>query len=84
MSVENPNDNGLDPVDVDAVTVSADKKTFFLKVADIKPVMQMKIHMKIKAADGSPLDYAIYNTIQKVAGKSADGNHPVAAGASVK
>jgi hypothetical protein len=84
MSVEKPKEKGHDPVDVDAVTVSADKKTIFLKVEDLKPVMQMKIHMKIKAADGSPVDYAIYNTIQKVAGKSAGGGHPVAAGASAK
>lgn len=74
MSVENPKVKGHDPVDIDAVTVSPDHKTIFLKVADLKPVMQMKIRMKIKAADGSPVDYAIYNTIEKVPGQSAKTN----------
>ena len=74
MSVENPKVKGHDPVDIDAVTVSPDHKTIFLKVAGLKPVMQMKIQMKIKAADGSPVDYAIYNTVQKVPGQPAKTN----------
>jgi hypothetical protein len=74
MSVETPKQKGHDPVDVDAVTVSSDRKTVFLKVAGLKPVMQMKIQMKVKAADGSAVDYAIYNTVQKVPGKAAKTN----------
>lgn len=74
MSVENPKQKGHDPVDIDSVTVSPDHKTVFLKVAGLKPVMQMKIQMKIKAADGAPVDYAIYNTIQKVPGQAAKTN----------
>jgi hypothetical protein len=74
MSVENPKAKGHDPVDVESVTVSEDRKTIFLKIEDLKPVMQMKIQMKLKAADGSPLDYAIINTIQKVPGKAAKTN----------
>lgn len=70
MSVENPKQKGHDPVDIDSVTVAPDHKSVFLKIADLKPVMQMKIHMKIKAADASPMDYAIYNTIQKIPGQS--------------
>ncbi|HZZ41498.1 MAG TPA: DUF6797 domain-containing protein [Tepidisphaeraceae bacterium] len=71
MSVENPKQKGHDPVDVDAVTVSPDHKTVFLKVAGLKPVMQMKIHMKIKGADGAGVEYSIYNTIEKVPGQTA-------------
>ena len=82
MSVENPKQKGHDPVDLDSVTVAPDHKSVFLKIADLKPVMQMKIHMKIKAADGTVMDYAIYNTIQKIPGKSTPA--PVAAHASTK
>jgi hypothetical protein len=74
MSVENPKVKGRDPVDVDSITVAPDRKTVFLKIEGLQPVMQMKIQMKIKAADGSPVDYAIVNTIQKIPGQAAKTN----------
>jgi hypothetical protein len=30
--------------------------------------MQMKIQMKLKSADGAPMEFSIYNTINKVPG----------------
>ncbi len=68
-SVADPNTKGHDPVDVTKVTLSPDHKTVFLTLDGVQPVMQMKIQMKLKAADGSPIDYTIYNTINKVPGK---------------
>jgi hypothetical protein len=69
-SVMDPKEKGHDGVDVEKVTISPDKKTVFLKLDEVIPVMQMKIQMKIKSADGNAMNYAIYNTINKVPGKT--------------
>jgi hypothetical protein len=67
-SVADPKEKAHDPVEVKTVTLSPDKKTVHLKLEEVVPVMQMKIQMKLKAADGSPMEYSIYNTINKVPG----------------
>ena len=55
---------------VKSAKLSADKKTVFLEVeGGVKPVMQMRIRMNINAADGSPINQTIYNTVNKVAAK---------------
>ena len=48
---------------IDKVTLSPDHKTVLLGIAGLKPVMQMKVQMKLKSASGQPMDYEIYNTI---------------------
>jgi hypothetical protein len=65
-SIEDPAKVGQDNVDLSAVKVSADGKELFLEIPDLKPVMQMQISAKLKAADGSPVELAIINTINKV------------------
>ncbi|PYI83411.1 MAG: heme-binding protein, partial [Verrucomicrobia bacterium] len=57
---------GHDPVAVKSITLSADAKTVFLEIPDLKPVMQMKIKFSIQAADGSPIKQEIYNTINRL------------------
>jgi hypothetical protein len=59
---------GHETVDIDSLTLSPDHKTLTMKIPDIKPVMQMKIVMKIKAADGTPMNWEIDNTINVVPG----------------
>jgi hypothetical protein len=71
VSVADPSIKEHDPVDVEAVELSQDGKTVTLKIPDLVPVMQMKIAMKLKAADGAPVEYTVYNTINKVPGASA-------------
>jgi hypothetical protein len=66
FSVANPAEKGHDPVDVRGATLSADGKTLFLEIPDLKPVMQMKIKFVLTSAAGNPLDYEIYHTIAKV------------------
>jgi hypothetical protein len=68
MSVADPKKKGHDTVDIDSIEVSPDKKTVTLKIKDLKPVMQMKILMKIKSADGTPMDWEIDNTINEIPG----------------
>ena len=67
-SVIEPKEKGHDGVEVEKVTLSPDRKTVTLKLEEVVPVMQMKIQMKLKAADGTPLEYSVYNTINKVPG----------------
>jgi len=83
FSVEKPNDKGHDPVEVDAVTVSPDRKSVFLKIATLKPVMQMRIQMKLKTSEGAPMEWTIYNTINEVPGKPTT-NPVVSAQAAAK
>ncbi|MEA2708829.1 MAG: hypothetical protein QOF78_1430, partial [Phycisphaerales bacterium] len=68
FSVIDPKEKGHDGVDVQKVTLSPDKKTVTLKLEEVIPVMQMKIQMKLKSADGAPMEFSIYNTINKVPG----------------
>ena len=46
--------------------LSGDKKSVFLEVPGLKPVMQMRIKMDVKGADGSELPKEIANTINVV------------------
>lgn len=69
FKVSNPEEKGHDSLDVKSAKLSGDRKTVFLEVADLKPVMQMKIKYNINAADGAPLKQEILNTINKVPGK---------------
>ena len=45
--------------------LSADRKTVFLSIDDLKPVQQMEIKIQVKAADGTPIRCAIGNTINQ-------------------
>lgn len=66
VKVSNPKSNGTDEVEIDSVKVGPDGKTVTLVVPDLRPVMQMKITLNLKAADGSPIRTAIHNTINVV------------------
>ncbi len=52
-----------DPLTVKSATLSADKKSVFLEIPDIKPVMQMAIKFGIQSADGAELRSEVVNTI---------------------
>jgi hypothetical protein len=55
---------------VKKATLRPDGKTVFLEVeGGVKPVMQMRIRMNLNAADGTPINQTIYNTVNKVAAK---------------
>jgi hypothetical protein len=69
FSVLNPRKQGRDPVAIRSVRLSADRKTVLLEIPDIKPVMQMRIQFRLKAADGTPVEHEICNTINRVPGK---------------
>ncbi|MCI0746671.1 MAG: hypothetical protein L0Y58_14820 [Verrucomicrobia subdivision 3 bacterium] len=69
LSPADPKAKKHDKVEVSGVTLSIDKKTVFLEIAEIKPVDQMRIKFRISAADGTPVVHEIYNTIHRVGGE---------------
>jgi hypothetical protein len=66
FSVKDRNRQGHDPVAIESVSLSADRKSVLLKVPDLKPVMQMQIQFRIKAEDGTQIAQTIYNTVNSV------------------
>lgn len=70
VKVSNPEQRGHDPVEVKSAKLSDDGKTVTLELANLQPVMQMLIRGSgIEAADGTPVDVEIVNTINTVKGK---------------
>lgn len=65
-SVADPNKQGQDDVEISAATLSEDGKTVTLKIPDLKPVMQMKIQVNLKSADGAAIKETIHNTINRI------------------
>jgi hypothetical protein len=65
LKPSNPKANGHDEVAIKSVALSADHKTVTLQIPGLKPVMQMRIQMHLAAADGSPIEWEIDNTINK-------------------
>jgi hypothetical protein len=66
VKVDNPKQQGTSEVDLEDATLSADGKTVTLKINELQPVMSMKIQYNLKAADGTPVRSAIFNTINVV------------------
>ncbi len=64
-SVAEPKKVGRDSVPTRA-TLSADRKTVTLAIPDLAPVMQMGTTVNVKAADGTPMKWVLYNTINRV------------------
>lgn len=67
-SVADPAKQGRDKVEITSAKLLPDKKTIFLEIPGLQPVMQMRIKAALKTADGSPLATEIHNTINKVPG----------------
>jgi hypothetical protein len=52
---------------VKSATVSADRRSVFLEIPDLRPAMQMQLKYEIKAADGIELRGQVINTIHALA-----------------
>lgn len=66
MSVENPGERGRDPVAVSGVRLSEDRQSVFVRIPDLKPVMQQSVAYRLRFADGAEAENAIYHTIHRV------------------
>ena len=51
-SVAHPDREGQDPMPVAAASLSDDGRSVFLRVADLKPVMQMQLTYRLRTAAG--------------------------------
>ena len=60
---------GGDPLAIQGIKLSDDKKTVFLEIENLKPVMQSRIRFNIKAADKSVIKQEILHTINRVPAK---------------
>jgi len=63
FSAKEPSRQGRDPVELKRARLEADGRAVFLEIPDVKPVMQMKIQFRLKAADGAAVAHTIHNTI---------------------
>jgi cytochrome c2 len=64
--VSNPSELGRDSLDILGVALSADKKSVFLRVDGLGPVMQSEITMRIKTASGAAVPEKLWHTINAV------------------
>jgi hypothetical protein len=59
-------EQGTETVTISSVSLTNGNKTVLLKVDDLSEVMQMQTGFHIKAADGTPISYDIYHTVNVV------------------
>jgi hypothetical protein len=68
VKASDPSQTGHDELTVMAAEVSADGRKVFLRIDGLRPVMQMKIVLRLEAEGGEPVEQTIYNTINRPAG----------------
>jgi hypothetical protein len=56
-----------DPLAVKSATVSADRRSVFLEIPELRPAMQMQLKFDLKSADGLELRGQVINTIHALA-----------------
>jgi hypothetical protein len=66
ISVENPGQEGRDVVSIRSVRMGDDPRRVFLRLHDMRPVMQMRIRFRIKTVDGGTISHEIYSTVNGV------------------
>jgi hypothetical protein len=67
-SVQDPDKEGRDPVEISAVQASEDGRSVLLELPGLQPVMQLQIQADRVAVDGHPLRAELYGTINVVPG----------------
>lgn len=69
-SVDHPDQQGFDTVDVKSAKLLPDGKTVFLEIPSIRRVMQMQISFNLKAKEtGAAIKGDVYNTIHELGAK---------------
>jgi hypothetical protein len=66
FSVLHPDRKGRDPVGIADAKLSADGKTVVLEIPDLRPVQQMCIKMRLRAADGTPISTELNSTVHRL------------------
>jgi type 1 glutamine amidotransferase len=65
-SVASPSEEGHDELEIQSAKLSPDRRSVFLSIAGLQPVMQMQIQYNVNAADGKAIRGDIYNTINRL------------------
>jgi hypothetical protein len=65
-SISDPEKVGREPVEVTAAKVADDGRTVTLTIPDMRPVTNMVIQYRFKAADGTVIENSVANTINEV------------------
>ena len=71
FSVDNPDQQMHDRLEVKSARLSADNKKIFLEIEGMKPADQVRVRFSIAAADGAPVAQDIYATVYKLGEPSA-------------
>ena len=66
FKVTEPDKVGHDTVNVKSAKLSADKKSVFVELESVIPVMQMSIGYDLESEDGDEIRGSIYNTVHKM------------------
>ncbi len=66
ISVEDPEREGRDPVDVSGVRLSDDRRQLTLEIPEIAPVMVMSVNYRLRFADGGEAANVVYHTIHRL------------------
>ncbi|MFO1461201.1 MAG: heme-binding protein, partial [Verrucomicrobiota bacterium] len=74
FSVKEPARKGHDPVAVKSARLSADGKTLSLELEDVIPVMQQRVKLRLKGADGADVAQEVWHTIHKVPSARLSGS----------
>lgn len=74
FSVKEPTRKGHDPVAVKSARLSADGKTLSLELEDVIPVMQQRVKLRLKGADGADVAQEVWHTIHKVPAAKLTGS----------
>ena len=72
FKVSQPQTEGHDELEVASVTLQPDQRTVFLAIDALQPVMQIAIRFALRAADGAPLESAVYGTIHALGARPGD------------
>ena len=64
--MKNPKQKGHDRVEVRSAQLSADGQALSLGLEDVIPVMQQRVKLNLKAADGAEVQQEVWHTIHKV------------------
>ncbi len=63
FSVKQPGTQGHDPVEVSSWHLIEDRRSVFIEIPQLHPVMQFHLYLELKTADGAPLVTDLYYSI---------------------
>lgn len=71
-SVKSPGALGHDPVEIRSVHLLPDRRSLFVEIPQLHPVMQLHLYMELTGADGTPFRPDLYYSIFKIGAPFTD------------